>query len=978
MYQLKCLRWVSLLGLCVLALASPVAAQGVQTGTISGVVQSSDKLALPGVTVTVSSPSLQGDRVEVSDGNGVYYLRGLMPGTYRVSFDLSGFQSAVRENVEVNVGGLANVDAMMSPASVTETVTVTAEAPSPIARPTSSLTYTKSVVDTLPMGRRPYDVGELSAGVTTSFANPTAALSMSGSFGFDNVFMVNGVDINDNVQGTPNHLFIEDAIQESSVVTNGISAEYGRFSGGVINVITRSGGNSFSGSFREGLSNPSWVTQTPLERASNIKHADILSKAHEGTFGGPVLKNRVWFFSAGRAETANTAQTFAQNGAGYTLKTTNHRGELKGTATLAPAQVVQVSYINNATEEANRSAVSAATLLDASTLTTRQTPNTLFAANYNGAVSKSVFGTLQYSEKRQGFRHNGGSSTSLFDSPIRTQGALAGVPGGLLYNAPYLDATDPEDRNNRQVTGSVSSLLSSNRFGSHELKGGGEYFVSTGIGGNSQSSTGAVFVTDYQQTGGVIAKDAQGTPIPVFTPNTSQVWTFQAQRGAKIDIKTTSFYGQDRWTVGPRLTLDLGTRFEMVRSNDSQDINSVSTATFMPRLGATYDVMGDGKTTVFGTYGHYSGKYSQVQFAVNTNVGRPSEIDYVYTGPAGSGGDFAPGFDLANYTRIVFTSFPTANVKIADDIKSPLTKEFTTGIGRELGRGYGRMTYVWRTQTGFVEDFVALSNGLTNVPLVGNVTTKVYDNTNDLYRDYQAMMFASGYRFRDNIQINGQYTLQLENNGNFAGEAANQPGIPSVFGNFPEIYGPALDRLAPEGRLDNFQRHKLRVYGVYTQHMGRFGSVDVAPMWRVNSGGVYSLTVATPVTATMLARNPGYPATDISASTRPTVFFGDRGAYDFKGYGVMDLATTYNIAVWKSLSPWFKLEVYNLFQNEKMISWDKTISVDNNSPVDANGLRTGYIQGPRFGQATAGTNFVQPLPGVTGGRAIRVAFGVRF
>lgn len=152
---------------------------------------------------------------------------------------------------------------------------------------------------------------------------------------------------------------VEDAIQETAILTNGISAEYGRFSGGVINVVTRSGGNSFSGSVREGLSNPSWVTQTPLERTANIKHADILSKAHEGTVGGPIVKDRLWFFAAGRRETANTANTFAQNGAGYTRTDTNRRGELKFTGTVAPAQALQVSYIHKATQEANRSAVAA-------------------------------------------------------------------------------------------------------------------------------------------------------------------------------------------------------------------------------------------------------------------------------------------------------------------------------------------------------------------------------------------------------------------------------------------------------------------------------------------------------------------------------------------------------------------------------------------------------------------------------------------
>jgi hypothetical protein len=971
-------RWCGLVVLCLSLSTVRVVTQGVQTGTVSGTVQSVDRLPLPGVTVSVTSPSLQGGRTTVSDENGVYYVRGLMPGAYRVGFEISGFSPAARDAVEVTVGGLADVNATMVLAGVAETVTVTAEAPSVMSRPVTSQTYTKSQIDALPVGRRPYDVAELAPGLTTNAFNVNQ-LTLSGSFGFDNVFMVNGVDVSDNVQGTFNNLFIEDAVLETAVLTNGISAEYGRFSGGVVNVVTRSGGNIVSGSFREGLSNPSWVTPTPLERAGGIRHADILSKTHEGTVGGPVLRDRLWFFGAARYEVANTANTFAQNGPGYTRTDTNRRGEVKFTGSVAPAQVVQLSLVDNRTEEANRSAVGAAALLDASTLTTRQLPNRLLGVNYNGTVKQRYFATLQYSAKEQQFRNNGGTSTRIVDSPFRTQGALTGVPAGLFYNAPYLDSTDPESRNNRQVTGSVTTLLSSSRLGSHEVKGGAERFVSTGIGGNSQSSTGSVFVTDYLTSGGLPVRDAAGTPVPVFTPGVSQVWTFQATRGAEVDITTTSMYAQDRWTVTPRLTLDLGTRFEMVHADATGDITTVDTRSIVPRLAASYDVTGGGRTVLFGTYGHYAGRYSQVQFAVNTNVGRPSEVDYVYAGPTGTGGDFAPGFDRANYSRVVFASFPTANVQVADDISSPLTREATLGLGRELGeRGHARATYVWRTASNFVEDSVAISNGTTSVPLVGTLTNRVYDNTDELYRDYQALVMQSGYRFRDNLSVNGHYTLQLRNHGTFAGEAANQPGIPSVFGNFPEIYGPAQDRLMPEGRLDNFQQHKLRIYGHYSQSLGRFGSVDVAPLWRVNSGGVYSLTASIPVPAQQLARNPGYPSADISAATRQTVFFGGRGANDLKGYGVMDLATSYNLAVWRSLRPWIKAEVYNLVENRKQIGWDRTIGVDAASPLDANGIRTGYLSGPRFGQATAGTHFPQPYAGQNGGRAFKLAFGVRF
>lgn len=862
---------------------------------------------------------------------------------------------------------------------MTESVIVTARVPAATATPRTSQGFTKAEIDALPVGRRPTDVAELAPGLTPSVFNGTGAqLTLGGAFGFDNVFMVNGVDVNDNISGISNNLFIEDAIQNVNVLSHGISAEWGRFSGGVINVVTRSGGNSFSGSFREGLSNPKWIGRTPLEQQTNVTHADVLGKTHEGTFGGPIARDRLWFFTAGRYEVVSTPSSFAQGGAGYTRTDTNRRGEMKLTGTFAPGQTVQASLIDNFTKQDNASAVGAGPLLDAGMLTNRQLPNRLFGMNYNGSVTPSLFATVQYSQKTQGFRNNGGTSQELMDSPFRTQAALPGVPGGLFYNAPYFDATDPEQRNNRQLTGSVSYLVASPRFGSHEVKAGGEYFRSIGIGGNSQSSTGYVFFTDYLVANGRIVRDAAGAPIPVFTPGVSQVFNFQATRGARVNLDTTSLFFQDRWIASRRLTLDLGARFESVGAKATGDVTSVDTATIVPRLAASFDVQGNGRTVLYATYGHYAGKYGQPQFGVNTNVGRPNEVDYVYSGPAGQG-DFAPGFDLANYTRPVFANFPTANVQMADDLHSPITREFTAAAGRELGdRGHAKVTYAWRTATGFVEDFVSLSNGTVNVPLVGTLTNRVYDNTNELFRDYQALMTQGTYRLRRNATVTGHYTLQLRNHGNFAGEAANQPGIPSVFGNFVEVFGPAMDRLVPEGRLDNFQQHKLRVYGTYTQAFGRFGALDLTPLWRVNSGGVYSLTATIPVTAQELARNPGYPATDLSAATRQTMFFGERGEGEFKGYGVVDFAATYSVPVWTSVQPWFKVEVYNVLNNQKQIAWDRTVSVDAASPLDANGIRTGYLRGPRFGQATSGAHYPQPYPGQNGGRAMRFAFGVRF
>jgi hypothetical protein len=959
-------------------LAHAVSAQGLQTGTITGIVSSQDELPLPGVTVTVSSPALQEGREAVTDVNGVYYLRALPPGAYTVQFALGGFRSAIRNDVAVSLGAIATIHAVLPVAAQTEVVTVTASAPSPLAATTTGRNFTKAAIDALPVGRRPTDVAELAPGLTANTFN-AGQLAIGGGFGYDNLFMVNGVDTNDNVFGTQNNLFIEDAVQEVSVLTGGVPAAYGRFSGGVVNVITRSGGNTFSGSFRQNLSNPAWIAETPRQVQNNITNPDLLGRSYEGTVGGPLTIDRLWFFTAGRYEQLDIANTFSQTAGAYTRTDTNRRGEVKLTATPHAGQLLQASYIANHTRQANASGIAAARLVDASTLVTRTLPNDLFAASYNGALAGRYFATAQFSRKTQGFRNNGGTSPAISDSPFQTLGATAGVPGQLFYHAPYLDATDPENRDNHQLAASVSYLLSTRRVGSHDIKGGVESFVNRAIGGNSQSSTGYVFVTDYLVQNGRPVLSAQGRPIPVFTPAVSQAWNFTASRGATLDIRTTSLYLQDRWVGTRRITVDLGLRGEIVDGEATGDLVTVDTTSLLPRLAVAFDARGNGRTVLQATYGMYGGRYGQTQFATNTNVGRPSETDYVYSGPAGQGADFAPGFDPANYSRVVFASVPTANVRIADDLSAPRVTEATAGVAQALGdRGHAKATYVWRQTTNVVEDFADLSTGVTSVPNVGDITNRLLRNTSDPSRGYSALMLEGSVASADRFTLGGDYTVQLRNRGSFAGEAASQPGIPSVYGNFPEVFGPALDRLAPEGRLDSYQQHKLRVYGILMQPLGRFGSLDVAPLWRVNSGTVYSLTATIPVPQAQLARNPGYPVNDVNPFVRETVYFGERGVGQFDGYGVIDLSVTYRMPVWRALAPWTKVELYNALNNQKQIAWDRTVGVDPAGGLDGNGIPVSYIKGPRFGQATADNQYPQPFLGQNGGRAFRMAFGVRF
>jgi hypothetical protein len=981
------MKWKVIAALCVVALAAGTRAyaQGAQTGTITGTVQSADGLSLPGATVTATSPALQGTRSAVTDVNGVYVIKGLPPGRYTVAFEMPSFRPATNETVDLTVGGTTEVNQTMGLASVSETVNVVANAtPAQIATVTLSTVYNKRELDSLPVGRTPAQIAELAPGLTNNSPN-VGQVNIAGSFAYDNVFMLNGVDINDNLFGSPHNLFIEDAIQETNIMTSGISAEWGRFSGGVINMVTKSGGNTFSGSFRENFSNPKWIDETPREDAANPKivHKDILSKTHEGTFGGPIVRDKLWFFAAGRYENSNTPQTTIQTNIAYTEQVTNKRGELKGTGTVAPGHTLQGSYINNSTAQSNVSGLGATLRGDPNILVTRQLPNRLFAANYNGVIANKMFATAQYSEKKFGFRNTGGTSTAVADSPFRSRGVTPGVAGNVFYNAPYFDSTDPEDRNNRQVAGSISYNLSTKRMGSHDLKGGAERYTSTRTGGNSQSATGYVFRADYLVSGGAPVVDSRGTPVPIFVPGSTRVENYIATRGATIDINTTSLYLQDHWVASPRLSVDLGTRFEAVRSHATGDIVTVDTNTIVPRLGMTFDVEGNSRTLLQATYAHYAGKYSEAQFARNTDVGTPSTIVYSYSGPAGQGKDFAPGMSLSNYTTIIGGSFPTANISADPNIKSPTTREFTAGLGRELGqKGFAKATYTWRKTYDFVEDFITLANGQTTVIRngvnFGTFNNVVYSNT-DGKREYQGVVFQSNYRLRDTVFLGGSYTVQIKNEGNIAGEAANQPGVASLIADFPEILGPSLDRLQPDGRLYDYQRHKLRLYGIYTQQMGRFGSVDLAPVWRVNSGQVYSLAaLGVPISSVELARNPGYPVNDINPSYSHTVYFGERGSQDFAGYGLLDVSASYQIPVWKTARPWVKFELFNALNNQKLVKWDTTVTPDANSALDANGLRTGFVEGPRFHTATQDDHFPQPIPGINGGRLFRMAFGIRF
>src|SRR4051812_30143896 len=359
--------------------------QGVQTGTLRGIVTSSDGMALPDAAVEAASSALQGKRAVVSDANGVYVLANLPPGPYRITISQSGL-ATINRNAAVPLGATITVDATLSIASVVESVVVEGLTPSPVKEIQTSANVRADEINLLPMGRTPYLTAELMPGVTTNTPNANQ-ITISGGFGYDNVFLVDGVDVNDNLLGTSNDLFIEDAIGEVQVLTSGITAEYGRFSGGVVNIITKSGGNSLAGTYRTNFTRPSWTHETPFEKdngivrgqptAANPFITNKLSTFSELTAGGRAVKDRLWLFTAGRFENSATAGTLPLTAAPYTKTNNSKRFEAKATASFVVGQTLQGTFIDNRVHRANEPVLSFS--IDKATFISPSTPNRLSA-----------------------------------------------------------------------------------------------------------------------------------------------------------------------------------------------------------------------------------------------------------------------------------------------------------------------------------------------------------------------------------------------------------------------------------------------------------------------------------------------------------------------------------------------------------------------------------------------------------------------
>ena len=288
----------------VVIFSAPARAQQT-TGTITGRLVDSQGSAVPGVTVTGRNVQTGFMRAGVTDGEGIYRLTALPVGTYDLTAELQGFTKLESKGIVVNVGQTLDIDMTLKLASVQETVTVNAETPL-IETSSSSVGGVVDVhrIESLPLnGRQFANLAATIPGVGLGFhSDPTKSSQFSPQIGGGNGrnvnYQIDGGDNNDDTVGGLLQLFPLEAIQEFNFVTQRYKAEYGRSNGGVMNIVTKSGTNNFSGSAFSLFRDKSLNSQTHSEIVSNAPKADYRRYQFGGSFGGPIAQNRAFFFGA--------------------------------------------------------------------------------------------------------------------------------------------------------------------------------------------------------------------------------------------------------------------------------------------------------------------------------------------------------------------------------------------------------------------------------------------------------------------------------------------------------------------------------------------------------------------------------------------------------------------------------------------------------------------------------------------------------
>jgi hypothetical protein len=777
-----------LAGIVFVLLTSSTASAQIGSG-ISGVVRDASGAVLPGVAVEVASPVLiEGSRSTTTDSGGQYQVIDLRPGDYTVTFTLPGFRTVRREGIHLTAAFTATVNTELQVGQLEESITVSGQSPLVDVRGSvSQSVMSRDTLDTIPTGKDPFAVGQLIPGVTTNtpdvggtqiMQQPT--LQVHGSSNNDNVFMVDNVQIQHiGFGGNQTGFYFNDGLMEEiSYQTSSLPAE-APVGGVQINMIPRDGGNQFRGTIFATAGNSSFQSNNSddeLEALGFIARNRVKSIYDINlTYGGPILRNRLWFFSTYRRWSANNylGNTFESSGAQAVDDQRISDGTVRLTWQAAQRHKFAVLYDRSAKWRGHR-------------------PNNWITASINEPVS-SV-------EQTTGLNYIGQLKwSSPMSNKLLTEFSVFTLP--VNYKLGFQKGADPNAVATfdqiRSVVFGVSPRQDTNTARMFTYAG----FVSY-VTGAHNLKMGAQIRTGWSQELFETREDI----VQIVSNGTAQsVRLVNNPSGHKESGTNTGLYIQDSWTFG-RFTINPGLRYErFVMSIPAQGAGAgrwvpardfaaqdkiVNWNTLAPRFGFVWDLFGDGRTALKGGLSRYD-RLAGITIVQPLNL---KNISFQTCPWGDANNDLRAQESEIDRNRCTGSLQPTLGY-VDENLKRPYQWEYNAMVQHQIGGNtsvmvayFGRRFWdLYTTVNDLVPPTaytpVTITNPLTNQPLIvynqdpatRTLVRNVLKTIPDLRQRYHGVEFQFNTRLTK-ATIFGGFTIG-NNFGDQDGGDLNNPNV---------------------------------------------------------------------------------------------------------------------------------------------------------------------------------------------------------
>lgn len=942
-------RLAALLGFVLYFGEGLALAQGT-TGTITGRVTDDTGAIVPGITVTVTGPALLGGpQVRTTDHNGTFRFPVLPAGVYEVLFELAGFERLRRDSLVLQAQRTITLDQVLRPASVQEVVTVSAAAP-PVDVKNSQVATTVDAKLTaeLPTARDFRAVADALPGVHRDVGEN----SVYGSPQTNNVYTVDGINVGDPHVSTVSHDIAYEDIQEFQISTSGQSAEHGNASGGAFNFVMKSGSNTF-----HGVSSSYFQTEDlTSDNTRGDVEPTIVRHRYDfgGNLGGPIVRDRVWFFTSHWRDDQAIAETLRPD---IDLKTDTWQQTLKVDAQLHANHRVTGTYMRRDQTIHVPWFLTVGTRDDPRTWSGRQQDSQVRNLNYSGTLGSSTvvqawLGAVLFDWPP--------ILSDLDPGPIRQFQSSFGPT--ITSGAP----TFPLKYQQRDRVPTVRFTLSqfvSDLAGTHDFR----------VGFTTERVRTVREFGDIADTGGVRQIFRDDAPFRV-TLNQNEI-------RSRMTLKNHSVFAQDQWAVTPTLTLNLGVRLDLWRGavgpervlgnaffpevGQPEFPNVASLESVGPRLGVAWDPTGNRKWAVKGSWARQFRGLDTVTLDVYDETLR-GQTTYAWSDPNGDG-----LYQRGEEGRVISSDPAVAiapNFELLDeDLKLTHTDTYNLSVEVELADGWGLSLGGIYKRDGdilggldlnrpFDRAYVPLSvtNPLNGLPMTiftlrpeYGVLPDVPFWTNDLdpgierkYRGLQAVVRKTADRW----SLLGSYNLG-QNYGNWATTFDDQQhsGWPH------RVFGPnGFVNATGDQTLD--RRHMAKVlarydlpYGVQVSGVAQLLS-GVGAMF--SRGGEVGTQGARRVRFTP-ANNPGIlTEPEIEVNAEPP------GSLRFEPERTLDLRVQKRFRLWGPVTVDGILDLFNVF-NANTVLEVESLNVDDGPSF----MRPTTIMNPRAARLGVRVNF---------------------